>query len=246
MKKILITALVMLFAAQAWAAKKETEKIQQICPTTKMTESCLSCHTTPNFKIKESDKCEGWAMPSKLKLINEHGIQKWYYVFDEIEPDPLLDAFRYIDEHNNLSRQIVIEINSPGGHVFNGWRCVNIIMSNWDYYEIETRLLGMAFSAGFLVFNAGEVRTAARTAEMMTHEASFVQWGISLVTPSSSEDTVVMMRHLQDNANAWLASRTGGKVTKEELDIKIKVNRAGWWFNGVEGLEYGFVDKLFE
>lgn len=220
-----------------------TEEALSICPKTGMKESCLLCHTTPNFKLKESNPITEVLdiRPSDLKLITD-GINPihFYYLCDSIDSDEVFSIFKYMDEHPNLPRKLIIELHNPGGHAFDAWRIVNIIESYWDKYEIETHLNGMAFSAGFLIFEAGEKRYCASTSELMWHEVSYYEF-LSKITPTNTEEKLKMMRHLQDNANNWIASRTNGKTTKEFLDEKCS-NDAGWWFNGKQAVEFGFAD----
>lgn len=223
--------------------KDEKQESNQ-CPRTKMTKDCLTCHTTPNFKIKESNKIkEVLEMPPGLKLFTDgNNALYFYYLLDSIEPNHIRNLFTYMDEHPNLPRKLVIEIHSTGGHAFDGWRIVNIIQSYWDKYEIETHLHGMAFSAGFMIFEAGEKRLCSPTSELMWHEISFYEL-LEKVTPKGTEDKLNMIRHLQDNANAWLAERSNGKTSKESIDNRCSSN-TGWWFNGKQALEYGFADGL--
>lgn len=213
------------------------------CPTTQMTEQCLLCHTTPSFKLKEADPFEAYDLPRGLEMVRREGKAVAYYLCEDVDPEQMRRAFEYLNRHD-LTDTVIIELHNPGGMVFDGWRCVNLIQHWSSRFHIETHLYGMAFSAGFLIFEAGEHRYTAPRAELMWHEAAV--WEMGVTTPSGSEDKAEMMRHLQDNANEWIAERTNGMVTKERIDSKIKMNRLGWWLNGLEAIENGFADGTLE
>lgn len=240
---LLTLFLTLIISTTAFAKEKEREKVSDVqkCPVTKMTESCLTCHSTPGFEVKEKSKYSNWDIPLKTSIITEDGKEKWYFVCEEVCPTEFQNLFRYIDKHPEVSNDVIIEIHNPGGSAFDGWRAVNIIINEWAKYEIETRLYGMAFSAGFMIFNAGEVRTVAETAELMWHEIAYFSM-FEKVTPKGTEEKLKMMRHLQDTANTWLSKRSG-KITKEDLDKKAS-GEQGWWFNGQEAFDLGFADKL--
>jgi ATP-dependent protease ClpP protease subunit len=222
--------------------EEDQKKPEAICPATRMGDSCTSCHTTPNFKLREGEPFEGHDFPHGVKMVKRDDAWVVYYNCETVNPDGFERMFNYLNRHPELPRKIIIEVDGPGGEVFGGWRSVNIILNNWDKYEIETHLLGVAASAHFLIFQAGEKRVMSERATCMWHLASYAEW-ISINTAASLNDKKEMMDQIQNSADHWLAERSG-KMTFEEIQAKIKDNRIGWWFGGKEALTAGFADGL--
>ena len=104
---------------------------------------------------------------------------------------------------------------------------------------IETRVHGFAASAGFILFVNGTPyhRFASATAELMWHELYTFEF-FKVSRPSDVEDDAIILRHLQDTANNFLAERS--ILTAEQWDEKVF--KQEFWCNGKEALEYGLSD----
>jgi len=231
--------------AYLYTKEKEKEKSTTYCPKTLINDmnKCLYCHTTPSFKLKEATPDETRVYPNIFtKIIPEGANAVGYFLLGEIDSRPVKEYFDYLTSHN--IDKAIVEIHSPGGSLLDAWRIVGI-MQAWERAKpnriIETRCYGFAASAGFLTFVSGTMghRFVSETAEMMWHEL----WSFSLFkleTPSDSEESARVLRHLQDTANIWIASR--GNLTKEEMDAKIK--KREYWIRGSEAIQLGFADGL--
>ena len=104
---------------------------------------------------------------------------------------------------------------------------------------IETRVHGMAFSAGLIIFANGTKghRYAAKQSEIMWHELiTFAMFKIS--RPSDIEDEAVILRHLQNTGNHFLAARSNLTVKQ----WNEKVYKKEFWFTGEEALKIGISD----
>jgi len=215
---------------------KKSEEKKQECPFTKMQEKCLYCHTVPSFALKEVAPDATLSYPnSNTKIIGKVG----YYFLEDIDADRVRAFFEYISWHD--VDHIVIEIQSPGGSLFNAWRIVGL-MDYWKSkgYVIETRVHGFAASAGFLIFANGSLghRFASKTCELMWHELTTFKF-FAIEGPSDKEDEARTLRHLQTTANTWLAARS--KLSAEEWDKRIR--KKEWWCNGKQAKdEYGLSD----
>ena len=111
-------------------------------------------------------------------------------------------------------------------------------MQLWaDRFEIETHLHGMAMSAGFVTFNAGEKRLVSRHAQGMWHELmSFAFFDVK--TPAGLKDEAKEYEAIQKNINTFLSERSGMSI--EEIEKKIW--KKNWWISGAEMVELGFAD----
>ncbi len=225
--------------------KEEAEKIDKlmemlkdklsICPKTKMAKSCLTCHQSPGFELKPKNELLQFhnLNPTAGKWIHENGEDVLYYQLESINSDAIFDFFQYANRHK--AKRVIIEIYSPGGSLISAWRIVGQ-MNMWKNRGliIETRCHGFAASAGFLIFSAGSLdhRFVSPQAELMWHELMVGKW-LSVETPSSSEQEALVLRHLQDTANEYLASVSN--LTKDEWDEKVR--HLEYWARGIEAVE---------
>lgn len=225
--------MVLLFCFPAWA-QDETEKIQIIsCPETTMQRDCLKCHVAGDFRVRETAPDADLVYPNdSVKIIDGIG----HFYLTEIDSKSVKQFFDYLNLHG--IKRAVIEIHSPGGALFDAQRIVGLIRS-WQKNggHVTMKLYGAAFSAGFYVFTAGDVRLVDEYADLMWHEIqSFEGFGFKVTTPSDKEEAAKILRHLQDVRNAYLATR--GKLSKEEIDGKI--SKKEFWMSGTEAVKLGF------
>jgi len=215
--------------------KDEKMKVQE-CPKTKMQEKCLFCHIIPSFELKEKAPDATFDYPNRsIKIIGKVG----YYYLTDISSGEVRDFFDYISWHD--INHVIIEIQSPGGSLFEAWRIVGI-MDYWKAkgYTVETRVHGYAASAGFLIFANGSkgYRFASETCELMWHELSTFKF-FDVAGPADKEDEAKVLRHLQTTANTWLAARS--KLTADDWDKRIR--KKEFWCNGKQAKdEYGLSD----
>jgi len=211
------------------------------CPKTHISkqEKCMECHVTPSFKVKESLPCEAFQFPNTRTSITSNGSQKiGRFFLDDIADKQFRDALNYFYHHG--IKRIIVEIHSPGGSLFDAWRIKGMVdEATANGILVETRIYGLAASAGFLIFCSGAERVATPTAEGMWHELITGEF-IAIKTPADKEDEAKILRHLQDVANNFIASKS--KVPKETLDAKIR--KKEFWISGQEAFEMGFATRL--
>ena len=155
-----------------------------------------------------------------LKMIDKRA----YLLVTAMDSQPVRDFFDITYELD--IHKVVIEIHSQGGPLFEAQRIVNL-MQYWQSkgVTIETRVYGMALSAGFYIFVAGDRRLVSRDADLMWHTIQGV-----------GDDAI--LKHLQGIRHRYLASR--GNLTVEELDEMV-ANR-DIWMSGKDAVKYGFAD----
>jgi len=237
MKKIAVFLTIMFLAVPLWAAEKGGG--QKPCPGSTMVSDCLTCHVLlgNKFVLKETAPDAHLVYPFEgMRMIIEDGVPAGYYLLSGIDSNEIKQFFDYLDRHSIM--KAIIEIHSPGGSLFDAERIVGLFRY-WQSrgVKIETRLFGAAFSAGFYVFAAGDVRLVDEYSDMMWHELqSFEGFGFKISTPSDKEEAARVLRHLQDIRNIYLATR--GKLTKKEIDAKI--SKREFWMSGKEAVEFGF------
>ncbi len=236
MKRIIITAMILFLAVPVWAAEVGKSPITP-CPKTTMVTDCLKCHVEGSFRVKETPPDAHLAYPvSTMRFVFDEGKLAGYFLLSDVDSADISKFFDYLWLHE--IRKAIIEIHSPGGPLFDAQRIVGL----FRYWQskgilIETRLFGAAFSAGFYIFTAGDVRLVDEYSDLMWHEVqSFSGFGLKVETPSDREEAAKILRHLQDVRNEYLATR--GKLSKAEIDAKV--SKREFWMSGMEALKFGF------
>lgn len=228
-------------STQTKGEEEEEGKLQSICPKTLMKETCMSCHTK-DWRTKEVawDAHIDYPYNTKIyKELKEHHTKIWgHYLLTSVDADTVKGVLDFFDEHNIT--YAVFEIQSYGGSAFEMWRIMGL-MNSWKTHDkiIETRVNGMAISAGFGVFVSGSkgYRLVNPHAELMWHEAQAFEWP-EITNPSKTEEKARVYRHIQDNSNTYIASVSN--MTKEEIDEKV--NFREFWMTGKEAIQFGFAD----
>jgi len=210
------------------------------CPKTRMSMNCTSCHTVPDFKLKETNPENKYEYPlGGIRILGDTA----YYVIENIHANQVQTFFDYVAWHKEV-KTIVLDIFSPGGSLFHGYKIVGMMQDmKARGYIIETRCYGFGASAGFLIFTSGSKghRFISRIAQGMWHEIiTFEMFKVS--GPSDKEDEARVLRHLQDGANEWLSSVSN--LTKAEIDLLIR--KQEFWMNGAQAVKFGFADGFLE
>uniref|UniRef100_A0A6M3JH49 Putative protease n=1 Tax=viral metagenome TaxID=1070528 RepID=A0A6M3JH49_9ZZZZ len=243
---ILVGMVLLMGYSPVWAQEEVSSKDQKKaakafeCPYSHISDQdkCFKCHGIgKEFKVIKETPEDAWRdYPScHVRVIDGIG----YYdlngeIGHGITGGLIQGFFRYLLKHE--IKTAVIEIQSPGGSLFEGWRVKGYIeAAQAQGIKVETRVYSFAASAGFLIFMAGDTRTVAPTAELMWHELMTFSM-FSLDTPSDKEDAARILRHLQDSANNWISERSG--QDKDKLDAKIRKKEL--WVNGKEAVDMGF------
>lgn len=211
------------------------------CPKSHMSDQdkCFACHYAPTFGLRECKVNAGYEFPNPVTSFKyEDGKLVGYFFLKDIAEGWIREAADYFYYHK--VGKVIVDIHSPGGSLFDAWRIKGIIDEMIGRgIRIETRVYGSAFSAGFLIFCAGQDRVATDTAELMWHELITGEM-FAIKTPSDKEDESKILRHLQNTANSWIAAKS--KVSKDELDDKVR--KKEFWISGKEAFDMGFATKL--
>lgn len=242
---IIIGFVLFAYLSPSCSAEEVKELVpESICPITKIYDNskCMSCHEVR----KEDDKFvwtvedKRWRhLPFKLKIVQRGGKDVGLYeMHSGIDSDYLLDVYEYL--HDREIGHLIIDIDSHGGSLTEGWRCV-ALMNQFDNITTTTRVYGYAASAAALVLSGGTpgYRLASPTAMIMFHQLSTLSW-LKVETPAMSKDEAEIMELWQTNVDEWLSG-----VSKAPIElIKEKTHKADWWMTGREAEKWGFVDKL--
>ena len=228
----------------------DTESNEKLCPVkdyldTDNIEHCFKCHAEGTFKVRKVNPLNKYKLPeiAGAEMVYDNDELTLYYTLGDINDSGIRTLFHWL-EWNPEIKNVIIEIQSPGGSLMNAWRIIGII-EKWKTKDpshvVETRVNGLAASAGLLIFMAGDQRAASPTAELMWHEISVTSYGFHRSTSSNAQEQTKVLAHLQKTANAYIANRCN--MTEEEFMDKIKDNKT-FWINGREAKDLGIATEL--
>lgn len=145
----------------------------------------------------------------------------------------LLDRYMVVEP----GCDVLIEINSPGGVVFDGFALVDKIEELKSHgHAVTTRALGMAASMGMPILQCGDIRQMTRNAHLMVHEIS----SGSIGKYSEMQDEVELMNRLQQRYFSLVAEKSNLSVKQ----LMKRVERKDWWMSSDDALDNGFVDEV--
>lgn len=131
---------------------------------------------------------------------------------------------------------VEIEINSPGGSVFEGHRIYNSLreMSSRGV-PITTTVNGLAASMGSVILMAGDTRRMHKGSRIMIHEASTMAWGDAKTLRKSAD----LLEGISSQIAGIYAERTGGdSATLRDLML------AETWMTAEQAKELNFVHSI--
>jgi ATP-dependent protease ClpP protease subunit len=221
--------------------EKETlTRVEELCFFAGMETNCMNCHTKSGT-LKEMEMFDDKEPP--------YGCQyKWdvdgtligYMEISSISPYAVENMLEYFDQDKNVNK-IVFNVFSPGGSVFHAWKMINIIQRYYDRFEIEMRCDSAAFSAGFLIFLAGEKRYVSPYAALMMHELKSFAF-FTIKSPSGLTEEAELFNKWQLVIDKWIAERTD-----IDLDtIEENTYKRDWWMDGREAVELGVAHGLLK
>lgn len=132
---------------------------------------------------------------------------------------------------------IEVQINSPGGDIFQGFALIDFIrgLSKAGHY-ITAVTYGMAASMGGVLLQAADHRVIGANSFLLLHEGSLFAGG----DYSHFEDQYKLMQQLHGRILDLFASRA--KV--DQKYIREHWERKDWWVTASESLKLGFVDEV--
>ncbi len=158
----------------------------------------------------------------KIKIIGEIG---WEVLPEQIEA-----------ELDNADGDIVIEINSPGGSVFDGVTIHNLIKS-YSKGKVTAVINGLAASmATYIAMAADEVKVYDNST-FMIHNA----WGVVVGDYRDMQQQAEVLEGL----TKLLAKKYIEKTKKDENEIRDLMDKESWFF-GEEIVQNGFADETIK
>jgi ATP-dependent protease ClpP protease subunit len=157
-------------------------------------------------------------------------------IFDEIGYFGI-DATDFKSELDKISdsKEVVININSPGGNVFDGVAIYNMI-KQLDA-EVTVEIVGLCASIASVIAMAGDKVIMRQGSFMMIHKPMTMIFG-------NSDDLfkqIEVLDKIEDQIINIYKKKTN--LSNEALKSMLK---AETWLNDVDAMEYDFVDMIDE
>jgi ATP-dependent Clp protease protease subunit len=139
------------------------------------------------------------------------------------------------------ARDITVNINSPGGNVFDGLAMYDQLREHPA--KVTVRVRGIAASAASVIAMAGDEIQIATGSMMMVHKA----WGVIIGNADDYQEAVTVFGQIDRSLASVYASRTGLSDEKI-LAMLAGPNRRsdGTWLTAAEAVEMKFADAEFK
>jgi ATP-dependent Clp protease protease subunit len=158
-------------------------------------------------------------------------------VYDVIGSDPFFGGVssRYVANALRDAKDVVVNINSPGGSFMEGNTIYNLLRAH--PYKITVNVIGWAASAASLIMMAGDVRNIAPSGFVMIHNG---QAGVEGDRHDLAE--IIKMLEKIDDALAGIfvvATGQGKRKIVEMLDDETSMDAK-------DAIALGFADKILD
>lgn len=159
-------------------------------------------------------------------------------IYDVIGLDPWtgsgMTAKRIAGILRNIGKKnVTVNINSPGGDLFEGIAIYNLLRDHDG--EVTIRVIGLAASAASVIAMAGDKIQVARAGFMMLHNV----WVMAVGNRNDLREAADQLETFDDALAGIYAART--EQEKEEV---AKMMDKETWFSGDQAIESGFADEL--
>jgi ATP-dependent Clp endopeptidase proteolytic subunit ClpP len=131
--------------------------------------------------------------------------------------------------------EIRVEINSPGGDVWDGIAIYNALRAHPA--KVTTRVDGIAASIASVIAQAGDHRVMLGGSQMMIHNA----WGLCVGDHADHEKMAEILAH-EDELIAGIYAQRSGR-TKDEFKSLMD---AETWLTAEDAVELGLADEVIE
>lgn len=137
-------------------------------------------------------------------------------------------------------RDVTVNINSPGGDVFEGIAILNELVMHSG--KITVNVVGMAASAASFIAMAGDEINMAKGSYLMIHRAGSGVWG----TDQDMEEVAGFLKKVTEGIAEIYAERGKGSAADYVAAMSVGKNNLGTWYTAEEAIEEGLADGHFD
>jgi ATP-dependent Clp protease protease subunit len=162
------------------------------------------------------------------------------YVFDQEVGEKSVKACiqqLQVWSRNDPRCDVEIQINSPGGSIFDGFALIDFIRDLRDKgHKVTLVGIGMVASMAAVVLQAGDNRILGKHATLLIHEGSMGAFG----NFGEVEDRVKLMEMFHERILDLFAERSN----LSKSTIRKNWKRRDWWIDSSDALKHGLVDEV--
>lgn len=157
-----------------------------------------------------------------------------------VDETTVREAMEMLEAANEAKAdRFVLEINSPGGSVWDGFELARAIENSTT--PVSCVVDGEAVSMGFYILQSCETRYTTRRSSLMAHEPS-----LSGRFGGNPNDWQAMADHLKAVAYG-IAEHCNHRLTTSMKDYLARVDGGRqWWFTWRDAVRYGAVDGVVD
>ena len=130
-----------------------------------------------------------------------------------------------------ISGPVEVQINSPGGDVFEGFAIYNLLRDH--AHKVTVKVLGMAASAASIIAMAGDEVLVGKSAFVMIHNS----WVLAIGNRNDLAETAAWLKPFDEALRDVYVARTGISADKIASYMDDET-----YFNGEQAVELGFAD----
>ena len=181
----------------------------------------------PSLDVRNEDKDE-----TSISVLDVIGQDPW--TGEGVTMKRISAALRKIGE-----RDVVVNINSPGGSFFEGLAIHNALKAH--PHKVTVNVLGVAASAASIIAMAGDEVNIAKAGFLMNHNTMIGVYG--------NKETFMReagwLQQFDDIAAGIYADRSGEDIKSVSKELAA-ATEDGVWLSGEKAVERGYADAVIE
>lgn len=181
--------------------------------------------TDKAFNKWSSGICAARDSDNSISILDVIGEDFWG---EGVTAKRIAGALRTIGE-----RDVVVNINSPGGDVFEGLAIYSLLREHAG--RVTVKVLGLAASAASIIAMAGDEVQIARAGFLMIHNT----WVLAAGDRNALREAADMLEPFDGALADIYAARSG--IEKDEIRAMLDKET---WLGGAEAVERGFADGM--
>lgn len=162
----------------------------------------------------------------------------WVYDFfgeEYFAPLTLDNALRDADPED---RELILEINSPGGFVFAGFETYSALQQlRAEGWHVQAEVTALAASAATTIMSACETVLCSPVAQIMIHLPAAVTAGNRF----DHRDSIEVLKSLEESILNGYMAKVNGKSTREQLRRAMEKET---WMPAQEAIDLGLADGI--
>ena len=162
----------------------------------------------------------------------------WVYEFFGVPYFAPLSLQNALKEADPEDRELILEINSPGGYVMAGFEVYTELQkmqaAGW---HVEAHVIALAASAATTIMSACDTVLCSPVGQIMVHLPSCVTGGDRY----DHEDSIAFLDSIEESILNGYERKSAGRATRDELRAAME---AETWMPAQRAMELGLVDGI--